>query len=36
VAHLVTGSTTIMEAPEVDTLVFDGPYELTPARVEAG
>ena len=36
VMHLVTGSTTVMEAPDVETIVFDGPYELTPGRVEAG
>ena len=35
VMHLVTGSTTSMEATEVETIVFDGPYELTPTRVEA-
>ena len=35
VSHLVTGSLTIMEADEVETLVFDGPYELVPTRVEA-
>jgi hypothetical protein len=36
VAHLVTGSTTIMEAPDVETLVFDAPYELAPAPIQAG
>ena len=35
VGHLVTGSTADMQADEVETIVFDGPYELTPARVEA-
>ena len=35
VGHLVTGSTTDMQADEVETIVFDGPYELTPGRVEA-
>ena len=35
VGHLVTGSTADMQADEVATIDFDGPYELTPGRVEA-